>query len=90
MLYEVAKGEGFSKPRGILIHEDELYEWVLANGDKQIGMSIYGYRDQDKNILLDTPVRDWMIQAYLPWFPIDIDKGDTSDEGVCFNPCFNG
>ena len=32
--------------------------------------------------LSDTPVRDWMIQAYLPWFPIDIDKGDTSDEGV--------
>jgi len=82
MLYEVAKGKGFSKPRGILIHEDELYDWVLANGDEQIGMSIYGYRDQDKDILLDTPVRDWMIQAYLPWFPIDIDKGDTSDEGV--------
>jgi hypothetical protein len=27
MLYEVAKGKGFSKPRGILIHEDELYDW---------------------------------------------------------------
>ena len=40
MLYEVAEGEGFSKPRGILIGGDELYEWVLANGDEQIGMSI--------------------------------------------------
>ena len=60
MLYEVAKGKGFSKPRGILIHEDELYDWVLANGDEQIGMSIYGYRDQDKEILSETPVRDWM------------------------------
>lgn len=82
MLYEVAKGKGFSQPRGILIKEDDLYDWIIANGDSQIGMSIYAYREQDEQVLKETPVKDWMIQAYLPWFPIDIDKGDNSDEAT--------
>jgi len=85
MYIEVAKGQTFSKPRGILIKEDELYDWVIANGDNPIGMSVFGYRDEDKDKLETEPVSNWFCQAYCPWIPIDIDKQDNSDDHTLHN-----
>ena len=80
MYWEVAKGEGFSRPRGILINDQDLYDWVITNGDQQIGMSVFGYRDEDVGNLQVEPVSNWFCQAFCPWIPIDIDKSDNSDE----------
>jgi len=80
MIYEVAKGNSFNAPRGILISEDELYDWVIANGDEPIGMSVFAYKDSDRELMEGESPSIWYNQAFCPWVPIDIDKADNSDE----------
>lgn len=80
MYHEVAKGRSFNKPRGVLIHEDNLYDWIMANGDEPIGMSIFQYDDHMIEVMETESPSIWYNQAACPWVPIDIDKGDNTDE----------
>ncbi len=80
MFYEVAQGKSFNSPRGVLIHEDKLYDWVMANSDTPIGMSVFAYKDVDFDIMNTESPSIWYNQAYCPFNPIDIDKSDNSDD----------
>lgn len=82
MLYEVAKGKSFNSPRGILVHEDDLFDWVMEHGDDSIGMSTFQYKDEDKSVMEAEAPSAWFNQAYCDWVPIDVDKGDNSDVAV--------
>ena len=80
MVYEVAKGKAFNSPRGGLIHEEKLYDWILANGDDVCGMSVFCYKDEDREAMETSKPSTWFNQAACQWVPIDIDKGHNSDE----------
>jgi|LSQX01.2.fsa_nt_gb hypothetical protein len=82
MYYETAIGKRFNSPRGVLIHEDKLYDWITENQDQPLGISVYAYRDQDVDKMRDESPSIWYNQAYCPWVPIDIDKGDNTDEAT--------
>ena len=82
MIWEVAKGKSFNSPRGVLVHDNDLYDWVVNNGNEPIGISVFAYNDQDRERMETESPSTWFNQAYCPWVPIDIDKADNSDEAT--------
>ena len=80
MIYEVAEGRVTN--RRILKTEEELPIWAWENGvDKALYTSVYCYSPTDREELESKKTNEWsQIQRWIQWIPIDIDKGDNSDE----------
>lgn len=80
MNYEVA--EDSLSHRHILKAEEEIPEWAWQNGlDKALYTSVYCYSPDEMALMQTLKVSEWtQVQRYIQWVPIDIDKGDNSDE----------
>lgn len=80
MIYEVA--EGLVTKRHILKSEEELPDWSWENGKKQaLYQSVYCYSPKDRDDMEKLKTVQWADkQRFIQWVPIDIDKGDSSDE----------
>ncbi len=86
MYYETALGEKFNSPRGILVKDEDMYDWIIAQGDTPCAMSVYTYRDSDVEIMNEETPANWFNQYSIPWVPIDIDNHiDNSDEQILLN-----
>jgi len=80
--YEVLKDS--LRKRATFIPEDELFDFILTYGKTNaLYKSVFMYPEKDAEILASKKtVADHFCERTAYWIPVDIDKGDSSDEHV--------
>lgn len=68
--------------RGAFIPAEELFSYILQHGSSSaVYKSVFMYREEDiHNIIAKKTVADTHCPRFAYWIPVDIDKGDNSDE----------
>lgn len=80
MIYEVATGS--TSHRHGIKSSDELGAWIAKEGtDKSLFTSVYCFHDLERKNMEMKKASEWTnFQRYIEWVPIDIDKGENTDE----------
>jgi len=80
--YEVLKDS--LRKRATFIPEDELFDFILTYGKTNaLYKSVFMYPEKDAEILASKKtVADHFCERTAYWIPVDIDKGDSSNEHV--------
>ena len=80
--YEVLKDS--LRKRATFIPEDELFDFILTYGkNNALYKSVFMYPEKDAEILTSKKtVADHFCERTAYWIPVDIDKGNSSDEHV--------
>lgn len=80
MNYEIAVGTPANRHK--LIPQAEVSTFLFKEGlEQSLYVSVYCYDPADYDKMVGLKAKEWgHIQRYIEWVPIDIDKGNNSDE----------
>ena len=80
MYYEVCIGS--LKKRANFVHEDNIYNFIMKHGKTTpMYKSVFLYEEEDANKLAEKgSVSNHISNRIARWIPIDIDKGDNTDD----------
>lgn len=80
MYYEVCIGS--LRKRANFVHEDNIYNLIMEHGETTpMYKSVFLYEEEDANKLAEKgSVSNHISNRIARWIPIDIDKGDNTDD----------